>query len=330
MSMRTTMSMRLTVSTLSKISYLLLSLSLLVTNSAFASTTDILPAPRQISKHVYAWIGPHGGPSVDNKGYRMNMAFVVGKNAVAVLDTGFYPQMAEEMLTHIRRITDKPIKFVINTNSQPDRFFGNAVFKDLGARIISHPSEIKRMKQNTSNYMAFIENSMKFKEGSLKPPVLPDYPIQQNTRIDLGGNVTLAIESHKAAHTPSPLIVHVTSDNVVYAGDILYSGRLLAIVPGGNIKQWMETFNYLKKFKGATFIPGHGNPEPLMSFIKPTYNYLKLLDSYMDNQVEEGIDMQDAIDKMDQSEFSYLENFKDLSGRNANRAYQEAENAAFN
>ncbi len=303
---------------------------LLVINTTSASATSILPAPKQISKHVYAWIGPHGGPSVDNKGYRMNMGFVVGDSAVAVLDTGFYPKMAEEMVTHIRNITKKPIKYAINTNSQPDRFFGNEVYKKLGTRIISHPSEIKRMQENTSNYMAFIENSMKFKEGSLNSPVLPDYPVQENTIINLGGSVTLEIDMHKAAHTPSPLIVYVRSDNVVYAGDILYSGRLLAIVPGGNIKQWMETFNYLKKFKNATFIPGHGDPKPLAFFIKPTYEYLKLLDSYMSAKVEEGIDMQDAIDKLDQSEFSYLENFKDLSGRNANRAYQEAENAAFN
>mgnify|MGYP000038071931 CR=1 FL=1 len=297
--------------------------------SAVAGETRILPAPKKISEHVYAWIGPYGGPNTDNKGYRMNLAFVVGDDAVAVLDSGFYPQMAEEMLMHIRKITNKPIKYVINSNSQADRFFGNSVFKKQGANIYAHAIELQRMKENSSNYMAFIENSMKFKEDSVKPPTLPDHPIEKMTSIDLGGGVELKIEHHKAAHTPMPLIMHIPVDNVVYAGDILYSGRLLAITNGGNIKQWMETVNYLKRFDRARFIPGHGEPGPLSSFQKSTYDYLALLNTGMAKMVDEGIDMQDAIDKLDQSGFSYLENFEDLAGRNANRAYQEAESAAF-
>lgn len=300
-----------------------------ISGCATTSNTGILPAPTKISEHVYAWIGPYGGPSAENKGYRMNMAFVVGADAVAVLDTGFYPEMADDMVNHIRNVTDKPIKFVINSNSQADRFFGNQVFKQLGARIMAHPKEIQRMEANTSNYMQFIESSMKFKDASVKAPLLPDLPVDKNTQLSLGGGVNLNIEFYKAAHTPSPLIVHIPGDNVVYAGDILYSGRLLAIAPGGNIRQWMETFDYLKKFKGATFIPGHGKTGTLDAFTKSTYDYLKLLDSYMSKMVDDGVDMQDAINKMDQSGFSYLENFKDLSGRNANRAYQEAEKAAF-
>jgi len=125
-------------------------------------------------------------------------------------------------------------------------------------------------------------------------------------------------------------MIYIPADNVVYAGDILYSGRLLAIVPGGNIRQWIETFEYLKKFENATFIPGHGDPAKLSAFVQPTYDYLKSIDEYMTKMVEDGVEMQDAIDRYDQSKFEYLDNFDELAGRNANRAYQEAEVAAFN
>jgi len=311
-------------------SFVLAALLLLpATSTALAADSSILPVPQQVSKHVYAWIGPHEGPNVKNKGYRMNMGFVIGDDAVAMLETGYYPKMAEAMVAHIRDITDKPIKYAINTNSQPDRFFGNAVFKKLGAQILAHPKEIQRMEENASNYMAMIENTMKFKEGDIAEPVLPDYLIEKNTSIDLGGGVTLNIDFHKAAHTPSPLIVYIPRDNVVYAGDILYSGRILAIVPGGNIKQWLETFAYLKKYKNATFVPGHGKPAALEGFSKSTFDYLTMLDNHMSQRVDEGVEMQDAINKLDQSAFSYLKNFEQLSGRNANRAFQEAENAAF-
>ena len=92
----------------------------------------------------------------------------------------------------------------------------------------------------------------------------------------------------------------------------------------------MATYTYLEKsFKTAVFIPGHGQPGPLSSFRKSTYDYLNLLYSHMSKMVAEGVDMQDAIERLDQSAFAYLENYEDLAGRNANIAYQEAEQAAF-
>ena len=61
-------------------------LSLFAAQTASAAG-PILPAPTRVSEHLYAWIGPHGGPSPENKGFRMNMGFVVGKDAVAVSAT---------------------------------------------------------------------------------------------------------------------------------------------------------------------------------------------------------------------------------------------------
>ena len=308
--------------------FLTLSLSLILLSlSSFASSSSILPAPKKISDHVYAWIGPYGGPNPKNKGYRMNMAFVVGKKSVAVIDTGFYPAMAKEMVKHIKKITKLPIKYAINTGSQPHRFLGNDVFRQSGANIVTSAKEATRMEQNGNNYLLMLENVMKMKKVSL--PKAPNKIINKGTKLDLGGDVILDIHLHKAAHTPQPLIVHVPSDNIVYAGDILYSGRLLGIVAGGNIREWMDTYNYLKRFKGVTFIPGHGQPGSLATFQKSTFDYLVMLDKHMTKMLDDGVDMQDAIRKLDQSAFSGLANFNDLAGRNANRAYQEAERAAF-
>jgi len=276
----------------------------------YAADFKILPAPEKVSEHVYAWIGPYGGPNPDNHGFRMNMGFVVGKDAVLVFDTGFYPDMAKEMLAYIATITKAPVKYAVNSNSQPDRYFGNAVFQEAGAELIAHDLEVARMAELISKN-------------------LPNTRLKQARTINLGGSITVNLSFHKGAHTPMPLVIHVMPDNVVYAGDILYSGRLLAVVPGGNIRQWMETFDYLRTFKNATFVPGHGKPSDLKVFEASTLAYLKLLNSHMAKMIEDGVDMQDAINKLDQSAFSSLENYEDLAGRNANIAYQEAERAGF-
>ena len=296
-------------------------------HTASAQFKNILPKPEQISKHVYAWIGPYGGPSVNNKGYRMNLAFVVGKDAVAVLDTGYYPAMAEEMINHIRAITSNPIKYAINTNSQPHRFYGNAAFHKRGIRTYAHAEEINRMKANANNYALMQENVMKFR--NVKLPEVAQHAITKPVTFDLGGGVIVKLDFHQGAHTPLPLIINIPADKVVYAGDVLYGDRLLAIVPGGNIKQWIKTYDYMKKYGDSTFIPGHGKPAKLSAFDKPTYSYLVMLDKYMSKAVDDGVEMQDAINRLDQSKFSYLENYTALFGRNANLAYQEAERAAF-
>ncbi|VAW91091.1 SoxH protein, homolog [hydrothermal vent metagenome] len=297
--------------------------------AVLAENFKILPKPEKISKHVYAWIGPYGGPNVENKGYRMNLAFVVGTKSIAVLDSGFYPAMASEMIAHIKTISPLPVKYVINSNSQPDRFLGNDVFRKTGAVIITSPKEAERMEENGNNYAMMLEMRMKFKPDDIKLPEHPTRIITQKTDLDLGGGVTVTLHMYKAAHTPQPLIVHIPGDKVVYAGDILYSGRMLSVVEGSNIRQWIQTYDYLRRFTGDTFIPGHGKPGPLSAFEKSTYQYLLLLDAHMTKMVAEEKGMQEAILRLDQSSFSKLENYKDLAGRNAHRAYLEAELAAF-
>ena len=66
----------------------LAALGLLLSTAATAADPP-LPAPVQVSDHTWAWIGPYGPPSKENRGFRMNLGFVVGNEAVAVIDTGY-------------------------------------------------------------------------------------------------------------------------------------------------------------------------------------------------------------------------------------------------
>ena len=116
-------------------------LGIAIVTPVFASEkieNTILPPPQKLTEHVYAWIGPLGGPSKKNQGYRMNMVFVVGNDAIAVLETGYTEAMGKAMLAHIRAVSDKSVKYAVNTNSQPDRFMGNPAFRRAGASIIAH------------------------------------------------------------------------------------------------------------------------------------------------------------------------------------------------
>lgn len=297
-------------------------------NAVIAAEFKILPAPKKISKHVYAWIGPLEGPSKENNGYRMNLVFVVGEKAVAVIDTGYTRAIANEMVAHIRNITKLPIKYAVNANSQPHRYMGNDVFREAGAQIIAHKESAKRMSRMGSNFVTAIENILEPPKGSVKIPKQPDVLIDDKYTLDLG-SIKIQLIHMGPAHSSAQLIAKIDSDKIIYASDLLYSQRLLAVLQDGNIENWIKAYDKLKQYEGYTFIPGHGDPAPLSEFEFPTRSYLALLYDHMTRMVEEGVDVQDAINKLDQSKYSKLVNFEQLAGRNASWAYLERESASF-
>lgn len=307
---------------------IILSVLLFIMLSPLSQAKSILPAPQKIAAHSYAWIGPLPGPSFENHGYRMNLGFVVGKKGIVVIDTGYTEAMAKEMLAYIRKISNAPIIAAINSNSQPHRFFGNSVFKKAGAKIFSTAKEKQRMIENMNQYQTDIERILKLKKGSVKPPALPDNLVSKPVTIKLG-DVSLTIQTLGGSHTPASLVVAVTDDNLVYAGDILYGERLLTVLPESHIKTWIATFKKLRRFGNARFVPGHGHPALLKDFEFPTLDYLQLLNTHMSKSIDEDIELQDAINTLDPGAYEKLANFNLLWGKNASRAFLQAEKAAF-
>lgn len=293
-----------------------------------ASFADILPAPRQIAPHSYAWIGPYGPPTKENQGFRMNLGFVVGDDAVAVIDSGYGDDMANAILAQIRQITDRPVRYVINTNSQPHRILGNAVLKKHGATIIASETASPRMVNEGATMASTAENILGLAPGSVHKPGSPDRGVQKMTEISLGG-ISLKVTPVGTAHTAGSLIVEVVEDRVIYAGDVLYTGRLLAVLPVSRVDGWIAAFDTLRSYKDTLFVPGHGEPGKLSDFEHSTYQYLTTLKTHMDGAIDQGLGLQESIDSLNQTPWKDLADFDALAGRNAHQTYLERESAAF-
>lgn len=290
----------------------------------------ILTAPVQVSPHAWAWIGPYEGPAKANNGFRMNLGFVIGRDAVAVIDTGYTPEMAEEMVAAIKRITPLPIRHAINTNSQPHRFMGNDVLRKHGARVIAGTEAAARMAKDGGDFVQGIATALELKD---KPalPVAPHRLIaaKGSERINLGGGVVLEVMHFGHTHTGGSLVVRVLPDRTVFAGDVLYAGRLPAILPDSNVTGWIAGFERLRSIDAAVFVPGHGQPALLAAFETPTLAYLKALKAHMDSAFKAGIDPSTAVRKFDAAPWKTLVNFTELSDRNAALAYLESEREGF-
>ncbi len=289
-----------------------------------------LPEPVKVSPNTWAWVGPYEAPSQANRGYRMNLGFVVGKQSVAVIDSGYSPEMAQQMMQRIREVTPLPVRYVINTNSQPHRFMGNEVFRSAGAEIIAARDAAARMEKEGAGFSATVERVLALKAGSVTAPRPPDRLVDGTPVVlDLGGGVKLRVTDFGRTHTRGSLVVEIKPDQTVFAGDILSSGRLLALLPDGHVTQWIAAYDALRGLKAKQFVPGHGTVAPLNAFEQPTYRYLIALKSHMGKAVKDGIDIDRATASFDAAAWKKLANFDELGGRNASLAYLEAETDGF-
>ena len=113
----------------------------------------------KVSNHVYSYADVK--PVSPLNSFGANAGIVVGDNAVLVVDTLICAKEAKKLIQEIRKTTDLPIKYVVNTHYHFDHVFGNGEFIKMNATIISHTDCKKRMEQTGSGNPK--------RRGSLRP-----------------------------------------------------------------------------------------------------------------------------------------------------------------
>ena len=201
---------------------------------------------KPVGPGVYAVIG---GPRAGS-----NAGFVIGDDGVLVIDALGFPEAGQELLDAIRKITDKPIRYLVNTHYHIDHVSGDAAFKAAGATIVAH----KNVKGwiHSENVHLFGANLTPAMRTQIDQLVGPDVTIDKSTVLMLGQR---RIELRPmAGHTGGDLVVGVPDAHVVFTGDIVWN-RLGPTTIDGHIGQWMNEVTQLELIPGTTFVPGHGD-----------------------------------------------------------------------
>jgi len=154
--------------------------------------------------------------------------------------------------------------------------------------------------------------------------VLPTRTFDQGLVLNLGGR-DIRILHFQPAHTPGDSVVWLPREGVLFSGDIVFVDRLLGVLPFSNTSGWLASFESMVKLQPRLIVPGHGEVCDLAKARRETADYLRLLLDHMVKAVNQGKDLQTAIDSLDQSAFAKLPNYELLKGGNANRVYLEAE-----
>lgn len=226
-----------------------------------AVVTTLAPAQTRNFDNTQEHLLPVQGNTYMLAGAGGNTTLQVGKDGVLVVDTQ-YAEMAPKILSEIRKLSDKPIVWMVNTHIDEDHSGGNAALAKLGRgpgprpRIIAHENVLNRMTQRVPN----------------QPPV-PDEALPNDEygtpQKDLFFNGEAVVIYHMPrAHTDGDSIVFFRRSDVVSVGDIFTPDQWPAIdlARGGSVEGTLDALNYIltltvpERYQdgGTLVVPGHG------------------------------------------------------------------------
>jgi len=279
---------------------------------------------RPITPGVYAFVGETGARTYENEGMNANSGFIITEAGVVVVDSGSTWNVAEAIHAAIRRVTDQPVKYVVNTGGQDHRWLGNGYFRAQGAEILAAAPAIDDMNARGAAQLQALAGELKEKVAGTEV-VLPTRIFAQAEVLTLGGR-EIQLLYLGGGHTPGDSVVWLPADGVLFAGDLVYVDRLLGVLPFSSAIAWLNAFAELERLQPRIIVPGHGAVCDLPKAQRDTRDYLQLLVAHMQRAVDGMVDLQEAIDALDQSAFRHLANYELLKGGNASRVYLEMEN----
>ena len=220
---------------------------LLFSAAAFCQATPEFTV-KKVGEGVYAAVSPDRSKAGSNAG------FIVGSNGVLVVDTFTNVASAKELLAEIRKITNLPIRFVVNTHYHLDHTGGNAAFSDSGAVILAQRN--LRGWERTENLKFFGPNPKPEDRSRVESLVLPDMLYSKAVDIYLGARLVQV--RYMLGHTGGDSVVLLPDANVVFAGDLVW-GRHLPNLIDATTDAWIKSLDQLlADDPAATFVSGHG------------------------------------------------------------------------
>src|SRR5215472_2919728 len=221
---------------------LLLCVLILSSLAIAADTPDF--TVKKVAEGVYAAISPDGSKAGSNAG------FIVGSNGVVVVDTFVSVAAARELLAEIRKVTNLPIRFVINTHYHLDHTAGNAVFAEAGATIVAQRN--LRGWLRTENLKFFGANPKPEDKARVEILVLPDEVYSDALDIYLGSRLIQV--RYMLGHTGGDSVVIVPDANVVFGGDLIWQKHLPNLIDA-TTSDWVKTLEkLLADHPSATFV----------------------------------------------------------------------------
>ena len=295
--------------------------------AAWANIMDV-NVPMKLEKlgaHSYFVQGQSDAASSENQGFMSNAGFVVTRDGVVVFDALASPPLAAKLLGLIRKTTSQPIKRVIVSHYHADHFYGLQVFKALGAEIWAQraaqgatrtEAAAERFAQRKEVLFPWVDDNTQLLEA--------DRFLDGDTDFEMGG-LHFALRHVGPAHSSEDLAMLVKEDGVLYAGDLVFRGRV-PFVGDADSRAWIAALGKLIALKPKVLVPGHGAPSrtPRADLVF-TRDYLQFLRTQMSQAARNLIPFDDAYAATDWSKYRNMPAFNEANRVNAYNQYLRLE-----
>ena len=227
-----------------------------------------------------------------------NCVFIINDEDVVVVDTGGANSLAKQMISELRKLTNKPVRYVINTHWHDDHILGNAAYKEAypQAEFVAHAATReylpakgiaarKSMEEGAPGFAKQLQAAIDKKESLAGGPMsdeertayesdirlvnrylaeVKDTPIvlptiTVNDRWTLyRGGRVIDVRYFGRAHTSGDIVVHLPKEGILITGDIVMSPIPLVGSDQSHVADWSRTLERLRTLQASIIVPGHG------------------------------------------------------------------------
>ncbi|HET8746503.1 MAG TPA: MBL fold metallo-hydrolase [Ramlibacter sp.] len=278
-------------------------------------------APQQVSRSAWFVQGEAALGSPANRNFISNAGFVVTPAGVVVIDALGSPALARELLQEIARITPLPVTHVIVTHYHADHVYGLQEFRRRGARILAQRGALEYLHSETAAArLAASRVDLAPWIDAQTQLVTPDEWIDGARELVVGGT-RLQLQPVGPAHTPEDLVVYLPAERVLFAGDIVFRGRV-PFVGQADSRHWIASLDLLLRFDADAVLPGHGpRSDSARADLQLTRDYLAYLRETMGAAARDMDPFDEAYARTDWSRFEHLPLFKAANRMNAYNTY---------
>jgi glyoxylase-like metal-dependent hydrolase (beta-lactamase superfamily II) len=284
----------------------------------------VLEAVR-VAEGVYALVGSTQGRTPENHALNMTLGFVVTADGVALVDSGASNQGAALIEAEVRKISQKPIRWVINLGVQDHRWLGNGYFASKGAKITALQRTVASQEQYSADHVAMLKNVLKDRFDGTRP-VTATEPFASDTVVfDLGGT-RFELRWLGDAHYRGDAVLYLPQTGVLFAGDLVFNDRMLGVWPHSPVDAWRDTFRAMERLEPKIVVPGHGHPGDLAKARRDTGDYLDFLADTVIPAARDWEPLDAVIARLaEQPRFKHLEHYEGWHKRNMNQTYIQFE-----
>jgi glyoxylase-like metal-dependent hydrolase (beta-lactamase superfamily II) len=260
-----------------------------------------------------------------------NTVVIVNERDVMIVDSHITPASARALVEDIKSITDKPIRYVVNTHYHFDHAHGNQIFgpevqvigheftrAKLSGDVMSEktyisfnggiPAQLEQQRaqlaaETEPERRAQLESRLKYNEAHWAAlqevkPTPPNVTLRDRMTLYLGGREIQLIHPGRA-HTGGDVIVYLPAERIICTGDAMTAGT--AYMGDGFIDEWDETLETIVTLDFETVLPGHGAPFQGKERLGQFRDYLRELWKQAAALKAEGVSAADAAPRIDLS-----------------------------